>query len=122
MVSAVLTPLSVVLLAWMNRRDANKAAVKVEEVAVAAAGNTAQLDHIAETTTIIHALVNSDMTKALKGQLVALQAQRALLRKGPDIDAKLITSVETQIVELELALAQRAQGAQDVEDEMEEDV
>lgn len=69
----------------------------------------------------IHTLVNSNMTAAMQGQLVALKAQLALMErlagvKSPTYDEKLATAgVVAQIAELEAALNDRLAATEVVE-------
>lgn len=69
----------------------------------------------------IHTLVNSNMTAAMQGQLVALKAQLALMErlagvKSPTYDEKLATAgVIAQIAELEAALNDRLAATEVVE-------
>lgn len=114
-ISAVLTPMSVVGLAFMNRRDANKAAVKVEEVKTTAAEQAGVLSVVAETVEQVHGLVNSDMTKTLQANLAALRSLLALQRRPDTVDDAVVAETEARIKDLELTLAQRAQTAQDME-------
>lgn len=89
-------------------------------LAEAAEKTDAKLDALEKTTNTIHALVNSDMTKALHAQLIALRSQLVLLNNVQPRTEEIheqIADVRLQIGELEAVLEQRSKGAEEAAEE-----
>lgn len=104
------------LIALQAQEAAELLVMSNAKIAAATEATNAKIDNVAITANVIHTLVNSEMTRVLKLQLVALQSQLVLLKNGPQINGVVATTVdvETQIDELQVVLAERDVGAKAV--------
>lgn len=99
---------------WLLRRqDFRRQDQVADRVAETAAALLADNSKVTAKLDQIHELVNSNMTAAIRGELVAVEAQQflarrlALLEPRPD-DAGVLDALEVKIGELRVALADRA--------------
>lgn len=94
----------------LKQQDWDREDIVAERAAAAMALLATGNELASKKLDVIHTLVNSDMTRALEGQLAALEAQRILLLDDDTSDrTAAVESVAEQIEALKTTLADRAE-------------
>lgn len=117
-VTAILAPTMATVLAAMvqsyfKRQDWARQDLVALQAKHDTAAVTGLLDVVNKKADVIHTLVNSDMTRALQGQLTAMEAQKVLLEEGTQSDKRIaaVMALDQQIAELKTTLETRAKQA-----------
>ena len=96
------TPVAVIINTVMARRDASKAATKVEQVAMQATEAAKLAAKVATSTgdklDKIHILVNSNLTASMKGELDALRELQQF-KKNDEIIQRRVNELQAQLAE-----------------------